>query len=248
MAANEQKLLDYLKRVTNDLRQTERRPREALGMAPQQRLALETSWEAIEHAGIAPESLRGSRTSTFIGCDGLDYCLGAAQVPAGSAGYFTTGNSGSVTSGRVSYTLGLEGPAVTVDTACSSSLVAIHLACQSLRQGESSLALAGGVYVMASPAPLIGVSELRALAPDGRSKPFAADDRVGTVEQELIVLARDAHHVAEHGDRHLRGDRAHEVARSAFDELVDDPPGHPARHGLELRHHSTAEDARDDAA
>ncbi|MFD6435383.1 type I polyketide synthase [Streptomyces venezuelae] len=164
-------------------------PSEALAMAPQQRLALETAWEAIERAGIDPLSLRASSTSTFIGCDGLDYALGASEVPEGTAGYFTIGNSGSVTSGRVAYTLGLEGPAVTVDTACSSSLVSLHLAAQALRTQECSLALAGGTYVMSSPAPLIGFSELRGLAPDGRCKPFSAgSDGMGMAEGTGVVL------------------------------------------------------------
>nr|AAO65807.1 monensin polyketide synthase module 10 [Streptomyces virginiae]ANZ52470.1 MonAVII [Streptomyces virginiae] len=164
-------------------------PTEAAAMAPQQRLALETAWEAIERAGIDPLSLRSSDTSTFIGCDGLDYALGASEVPEGTAGYFTIGNSGSVTSGRVAYTLGLEGPAVTVDTACSSSLVSLHLATQALRTQECSLALAGGTYVMSSPAPLIGFSELRGLAPDGRCKPFSASsDGMGMAEGTGVVL------------------------------------------------------------
>ncbi|MEU6824100.1 type I polyketide synthase [Streptomyces atriruber] len=164
-------------------------PSEALAMAPQQRLALETAWEAIERAGIDPLALRASDTSTFIGCDGLDYALGASEVPEGTAGYFTIGNSGSVTSGRVAYTLGLEGPAVTVDTACSSSLVSLHLAAQALRTQECSLALAGGTYVMSSPAPLIGFSELRGLAPDGRCKPFSAgSDGMGMAEGTGVVL------------------------------------------------------------
>ncbi|WP_159061017.1 type I polyketide synthase, partial [Streptomyces hygroscopicus] len=163
-------------------------PREALGMAPQQRLALEASWEAIEHAGIDPESLRGSRTGTFIGCDHLDYCSDASQVPEGSAGYFTIGNSASVVSGRVAYTLGLEGAAVTVDTACSSSLVAMHLACQAIRQGECDTALAGGVAVMSSTAPFIGFSELRGLAPDGRSKAFSANSDGMTLAEGVGVL------------------------------------------------------------
>ncbi|MGW2189017.1 type I polyketide synthase, partial [Streptomyces sp. NPDC001719] len=164
-------------------------PSEALAMAPQQRLALETAWEAIERAGIDPLSLRGSATGTFIGCDGLDYALGASEVPEGIAGYFTIGNSASVTSGRVAYALGLEGAAVTMDTACSSSLVSLHLAAQALRTRECSLALAGGTYVMSSPAPLIGFSELRGLAPDGRCKPFAASsDGMGMAEGTGVVL------------------------------------------------------------
>ncbi|TGB05572.1 type I polyketide synthase, partial [Streptomyces palmae] len=163
-------------------------PREAVTMAPQQRLALEVSWEAVEHAGIDPQSLRGSPTATFLGCDGLDYMLGPGRPPEGAAGYLTTGNSPSVVAGRVAYTLGLEGAAVTLDTACSSSLVAIHLACQALRQRECTLALAGGAYIMSSPAPLVGFSELRALAPDGRSKAFSADSDGMTLAEGVGVL------------------------------------------------------------
>ncbi|MEU1791952.1 type I polyketide synthase, partial [Streptomyces sparsogenes] len=163
-------------------------PREALGMAPQQRLALETSWEAIEHAGIDPRGLRGSRTATFIGCDHLDYYADPSQVPDGSAGYFTVGNTASVVSGRVAYLLGLEGAAVTVDTACSSALVALHLACQSLRRSESSLALAGGVAVISSSGPFVGFADLGALAPDGRSKAFSADADGMTMSEGVGIL------------------------------------------------------------
>ncbi|MFI0901911.1 type I polyketide synthase, partial [Streptomyces sp. NPDC020983] len=172
-------------------------PREALAMDPQQRVVLETAWEALERAHIDPTSLKDSLTGVYTGVMYHDYGTGLPPGDPRLDGYGNLAGTSSIIAGRIAYTLGLQGPAVTVDTACSSSLVTIHLAAQALRQGECDLALAGGVTVLATPDVFTGFSRQRGLAPDGRCKPFAAaadgtgfGDGAGLVVLERLSDAR----------------------------------------------------------
>ena len=222
-------------------------PREARALDPQQRLLLEVTWETLERAGIPPATLNGQEVGVYVGLSAHEYAwMEGHSLAEVLDGYGITGTTASTASGRLAYVLGLEGPALTVDTACSSSLVTVHLACQALRAGECSMALAGGVTLLQTPQLFIEFSRLQGLAPDGRSKAFsAAADGVGWSEGCGMVLLKRLTDAQRDGDPILAVIRGNAVNQDGHSNGLTAPNG-PAqarviRRALELAQCSPAD-------